>query len=196
MPRYSLPTTSGFSLLWSEKEEDPCLEIGAGYTVGSWPGLGRPGKAEKFNCPSHLQLRSDFNERTHARKRQLLSVPLCPLRPTAQRRGTQCSPIRLDTRTRTRVLARRRQFCRQLELFRPSGRKPTPWVRGEAGNLSAEVGGRGTRHMYSLVASQYRSRPQTLSQPLGDPLPAKSGRGGVKMAAPLRIQSDWAQALR
>ncbi|XP_045872576.1 proteasomal ATPase-associated factor 1 isoform X2 [Meles meles] len=50
--------------------------------------------------------------------------------------------------------------------------------------------------MYSLVASQYRSRPQSLSQALGDPLPAKSGKGGVKMAAPLRIQSDWAQALR
>lgn len=41
-----------------------------GDQVDRWPGLGRHGKAEKFNRPSHRQRLSHFSERTHARTLQ------------------------------------------------------------------------------------------------------------------------------
>lgn len=50
-------------------------------------------------------------------------------------------------------------------------------------------GEEGMHRAFSLVASRCRSHPSDL-------LPGKSGRGGAKMAVPLRIQSDWAQVLR
>lgn len=91
-----------------------------------------------------------------------------------------------DLRTRMRVPAR--PLCRSLELFRPSCQ--------ELGSVKigrAEEGGKGLTarfHWWSLFVDP------ALRSTSGKERKGRAGGGGAKMAAPLRIQSDWAQALR
>lgn len=112
------------------------MAIRAGYTVDSWPGLGRHGKAEKFNCPSHRQLLPHFNERTHART----------LQPAAARCARYALPrkdaVSSAHRTRrTREIGRAFQHVSVRFAGNWNSSDPKAENRSPVRSLSAEVGG-------------------------------------------------------
>lgn len=159
---------------------------------GSWPGRERHGKQRNLTVQVTCSCSPTL---THAHTRQLAPRCACYALPRkdAVRGAHRTGWTREFERTFLHVGPR---FASSWNSSAPpTGNQPP------LGSLSTEVGGDGSAahiHWWPLTIDP---APRPRRKPLWRPTSGKgrnrrAGGGGVKMAAPLRIQSDWAQALR
>lgn len=118
------PPRPGFSLYWIKKRKTFAQGRldGRQLVRGGQRGLGRHGKngkAEKSRRQSYLK--SSPHYRAYACARAAAGhIPIAPAMLHRARTWNTVLTQQANQRTQARPPAQRRQFCRQLELFRPS----------------------------------------------------------------------------
>lgn len=189
------PPHSGFSLPWGKKRKTLLRDQGRldgrqlAWEAGlAQEGLGRMG--EQRHTGGQIPGGSSPTSRRRTR------APVVPV--TLRRARTRRAALTEQAAQRTRTRAPARWLCKQWELFSPSGQEPGRGARGEEAEGTKRKGTTAHFHWWPVgVAPAVGTRHSPFGgYTSGKERKRRAGGGGVKMAAPLRIQNDWAQALR
>ena len=194
LPYSFSPLHIGFSLLGSKQRKTLAQRSGQ----ARWPVWTR--KARKEWKSREIQVAKSPEAPLPPSGEGAGAPPFCSSRFTKQEHGTQGSPNRQTAGPESAL-----QHVSFVSSWHSSETRAEnqPGGRARKGSCGEGVGEReeGTHRAFSLVASRCRSHPSYSPQPFRRTHFRKRAEeagwwGGVKMAAPLRIQSDWAQALR